>query len=89
VCKTFGKVVLILPLTVVLIAVLYFDYEMRELAIMNRNTSPINSMQSARELSVITSYNGTNLTKSFNTAGYALLTQQVGLEVRISALVAV
>jgi len=42
-------------------------------------------MQSARELSVITSYNGTNLTKSFNTAGYALLMQQTGLEVRTSA----
>jgi len=88
-CKTFGKVVLILPLTGVLIAVLYFDYEMRELTIMNRNTSPINSMQSARELSVINSYNGANLTKSFNIAAYALLTQQVGLEVRISALVAI
>jgi len=62
---------------------------MRELTIMNRNTSPINSMQSARELSVINSYNGTNLTKSFNTACYALLMQQAGLEVRTSALVAI
>jgi len=87
--KTFGKVVLILPLTGVLIAVLYFYYEMRELAIMNRNTFPINSMQSARELLVINSYNGTNLTKSFNTAGYALLMQQAGLEVCTSALVAI
>jgi len=89
VCKTFGKVALILPLTAVLIAVLYFDYEMRELAIMNRNTSPINLMQSARELSVITSYNGTNLTRPFNIAAYALLTQQVGLEARTSAPVAI
>jgi len=46
-------------------------------------------MQSARELSVITSYNGTNLTMPFNTAAYALLTQQAGLEVRTSALVAI
>jgi len=88
-CKTFGKVVLILPLTAVLIAVLYFDYEMRELAIMNRNIFPINSMQSASGLSVINSYNGTNLTMSFNIAAYALLAQQAGLEVRTSALVAI
>jgi len=62
---------------------------MRELAIMNQNTFPINSMQSASELSVINSYNSANLTMPFNTAAYALLTQQAGLEVRTSALVAI
>jgi len=62
---------------------------MRELAIMNQNTFPINSMQSASELSVINSYNSANLTMPFNIAAYALLTQQVGLEVRTSSLVAI
>jgi len=46
-------------------------------------------MQSARELSVITSYNGANLTMPFNTAAYALLTQQASLEASTPALVAI